>query len=295
MISLMISLLAIPITSHADVVSSLEGHWAAELIDNEFVLKYFSYFNNEEISFNPSEPMKISDFENSLTMLTKDYQNTEIETEDTEKENIEEETITRIEAVRIILSSYDDISLNNIEVVEENSFTDLHELEENDVNSILKAHKLGIINGYPDGTFKPGNSVSQIEGILLLQRLKESLDLKTTSIPFKVTENNKCHSGLSEGICMKDLEDKVAVTVTKKFSTSGYKMNIDRIERSEDNIYNIYLGIDQPKPDAILLQVITYQSITIEIDKSHLQGTDYTFGVKTLGLDIPIENNKAEY
>ena len=63
--------------------------------------------------------------------------------------------LTRAEAVTLIMRLTND----NIKIDESNIFTDVNE-EDWFYEAVLKGYKLGIVNGYPDGTFKPSEAVS---------------------------------------------------------------------------------------------------------------------------------------
>ena len=51
-------------------------------------------------------------------------------------------------------------------------------------------------------------------------------------------------------------------------------MTIDKVAREKDG-FKIYFDIQPPKPDSIQLQIITYKTITIEIEKNVLGEPPY--------------------
>ena len=79
-----------------------------------------------------------------------------------------------------------------------------------------------------------------------------------------------------EELIVKEENDKVLLTITKQFPTPGYTMTVDKIMREGKN-YKIYFNIVEPRPDMILPQVITYKTLTIEIDKNLLNEPPYNF------------------
>ncbi|HZK00672.1 MAG TPA: protease complex subunit PrcB family protein, partial [Tissierellaceae bacterium] len=63
---------------------------------------------------------------------------------------------------------------------------------------------------------------------------------------------------------------------TKQFPTPGYTMDIKNIIKTEEG-YKIILDIKSPDSDTMIIQVITYQTISIEIPKDELGDTPYNF------------------
>lgn len=75
----------------------------------------------------------------------------------------------------------------------ENRFTDLEDHWSRD--EVNFGYNWGLINGYPDGTFKPNNNISGTEGVLLLARLAKQLtnweikDYKADNLDFTLIPN----------------------------------------------------------------------------------------------------------
>ena len=97
-----------------------------------------------------------------------------------------------------------------------------------------------------------------------------------TSIPFKTIESQQTYSEQAEGLSVIETESTVKVIICQRFPTPGYSMGVNKVVK-DDDIYTIYLSVIPPKPGAILLQVITYKSIGIEIDKEDLGAPPYKF------------------
>ncbi len=79
-----------------------------------------------------------------------------------------------------------------------------------------------------------------------------------------------------EEIIIKEENESVRLTITKQFPTPGYTMSIDKILK-EKNGYRIYFDISSPSPDTILPQIITYKTLTLNIDKTQLGNPPYNF------------------
>ena len=96
-----------------------------------------------------------------------------------------------------------------------------------------------------------------------------------TSIPFTLLGMVQSYSA-SEGITTKDNGDKLIISITKSFPTPGYNMEVGKITKSKDG-HIIHLNIVPPDEDSIQLQVITYKTITIEVNKKDLGNPPYIF------------------
>nr|AAB95325.1 family 10 xylanase [Caldicellulosiruptor sp. Rt69B.1] len=81
--------------------------------------------------------------------------------------------LTRIEAVAIIMKVLENSGIN-VEPADI-EFSDLYEQSSIDVEYLAKAYKLGIVKGYPDGTFRPQNTVTRAELLTLLFRALNSI------------------------------------------------------------------------------------------------------------------------
>ena len=99
-----------------------------------------------------------------------------------------------------------------------------------------------------------------------------------TSIPFKTIESQQTYSEQAEGLSVIETENTVKIIICQWFPTPGYSMGVNKVVKDND-VYTIYLSVIPPKPDAILLQVITYKSIGIEIDKEDLGAPPYKFQI----------------
>lgn len=298
-IILFISLLFTSNYVFADKDEYLKGHWAEKLVDKQFINKHFDYLSNEETSFEPDNNITKEQFMISLYSLLKeaypslhDWNNIEFLDFFKEKEivlndeNLKEDILFRKDAVKFVIKSLESIEQLEIKT-SENKYIDLQELSQEYITYILKASNLGIVNGYLDNTFKPNKSINQIEAIIILKRLERELNMYKNTIPFNVISSDKAYNLKGETINVQELEDKIIINITKEFSTSGYSMNIDKIVKQSEGNYSIYLNINKPNPNSITLQVITYQTLTIEIDKKYLDDGEYKFTL--ILVDSPLE------
>lgn len=259
--------------ANGDMMSKLEGHWSEDILDKDFVAYYFPYLakNNFE-KLNPNEKIMKNDFSLSLGSLLKDYNLDTIT-----NPIMHDEPIKRIEIVKIIgekLANIEDLKKEN----DEFPFNDINNIESESIELIKLLYNLKIINGISETQFAPDKIVSKAEAIVILQRVKGVLeDMK--EISFEVKGVVQSYNS-QENIIVKEEEENVLVTITKQFSTPGYSLGVEKIVK-EDGNYKIFLDIVSPDSDAILPQVITYKTITIELDKSELNTqSPYNFNVE---------------
>lgn len=93
------------------------------------------------------------------------------------------------------------------------------------------------------------------------------------SIAFKTLETVKTYDGEKE-IKITENHDKVLISITKQFPTPAYSMDIKKITK-EDHCLKIFYDIKPPKEDMVQLQVMTYKTINIEIDKEKIGDPPY--------------------
>ncbi|EOD01788.1 S-layer homology domain-containing protein [Caldisalinibacter kiritimatiensis] len=289
----LITLILVTSVSFADINDGLDNHWAKDLVDETFVSNYLNHLLNQDNgNFDPDKEITKGNFTLALFNLIKEYDSSLKENDSQDinyitflKENliIEEEfaskeTLLRKDAVKIIMKALEKYTQLTNEQLDA-PYKDLEGLSNEYISYILKANKLGIIKGYLDNTFRPNKSVSQVESIIILQRVKGELDMNSGSIPFKVVSNDKSYSVKKESVNVEEKQDKVIVKITKEFPTSGYTMDISKISKVSDEKYNIHLKINKPKSGMMTLQVITYKTITIEIDKKYLEDGELNFTI----------------
>lgn len=296
--SLIIVLLISSLTVFADLELNLNGHWVEKVLSEEFIQSHFSYLiKDNTISFDPEGKIDKKSFMYSLySMLTDD--SSQISTSKTglvveylkTKNIIEKDTkaigkITRKEAIKYIVRTLE--LSNEIQIADPNylPYKDISRLDDEYKKYILKANLMGIIKGYGDSTFRPEENATIAETIIMLSKLKENLGMIKNRIPFKIVESKIVHSGVKPGVTVKTDKNRVLVTITKEFSTSGYSFTVDRVEKKDKGKYLIYPNVTSPNPDAMTLQVITYQQVTIEIDKNLLDSKTYEF--ELLDANVP--------
>lgn len=246
----------------ASMDSKLEGHWSKGMIEKDFIDLYFPYLarNNFE-KLNPNESIVKNDLTLSLGSLLRDYNI------DPMLDNMSgNEGIRRIDIATIVGGKLSAAGIGR--KTGSIPFKDLGNLSEGDLEAIRLLYNENIISGVSKDRFAPDRPVSKAEAILILQRVRGLLQ-DASSISFEIKGAAQSYNS-RENIVVKEKDSTLLVTVTKEFPTPGYSLGVDKIFREGPN-YRIVLDIDEPARDAILPQVITYKTITIEIKKANLK------------------------
>lgn len=98
------------------------------------------------------------------------------------------------------------------------------------------------------------------------------------SIPYEII-NNQGERNNNENVKISEKSNHLHITITKKFPSSGYSMDIAKVQK-EKSKYVIYASIKKPDPKRMYLTVITYSTKTLKIDKKYVENKDYIFDVK---------------
>lgn len=274
---LLVIILLTSTLSFASMEDKLSKHWAKDLVDKEFLSYYFPYFAKDSFSkFEPNKEMSKKDFALSLASLFKDY--------DIEPTNsiVVDTILTRREAVELIGEKLVELE-NIIDKKEEIPFKDINTMDEESIELLVVLFNLKIIYGVSNTEFMPDGNLTQIESIIILQRLKGVLEEMRgiREVSFNVSGIVESYNN-QESVIVKEDKDKVLVTITKEFPTPGYSLGVEKVVNGGGN-YKIYLDIKPPKEGMMQMQVITYKTMTIEIPKEESMKPPYIFNV--IGLE----------
>lgn len=245
----------------------LGNHWSKERIQKDFLLYYFPYLARENFNrLNPDDPFYEDEFLLSFSALLKDkgYTRTEIG--------------WKIKMTRINMAQILGKKLLDIKAIRSSDgttpFADIEGVSAEKKKALADLFHTGLINGQSKSKFNPYAYATQAEVIILLQRVNDFLE-QVADIPFTLSGMVQSYSGV-EGISSKTEGNKVFVTITKSFPTSGYSMEVEKIFR-EKGKYKVNLNITPPDKNSEHLTVITFKTITIEIDKVNLGDPPYNF------------------
>ncbi|NLY46744.1 MAG: hypothetical protein GX053_12285 [Tissierella sp.] len=253
--------------AYGDMEGKLHNHWSNGMIDKSFLAYYFPYLarNNFE-AFNPSESISGHDFRLSTASLLSSY--------GYEVSAVNEGTgFLRRDMIHYFGQIVDELGLefDDIYVV---PFNDTSTMGPSSIRLLGVLNELGIVKGDSGSQFSPDRELSKAEAVIILQRVKGVLE-NLNNISFEVLGVVQSFDNQEEIVVTND-KDKVLITITKQFPTPGYSMDITNIVRSKEG-YKIIVDIKSPDPDMNVIQVITYQTITIEISKDQLDDPPYNF------------------
>ena len=276
-ILILVGVLLASTMSFGTIGDKLSNHWAKNEIDKLFVANYFPYLAKDNFAkFEPSGPISEQDFNLSLNSLLKDF---EFEVKGLGGTyHMSRGDMVSILGNKLLGIGIKDEGNKNI------PFVDTNTMNGSSISLLKLLYNQGIIKGDSNSTFGPGRGLSQVEAIIILQRVKGVLE-EMNNIAFETLGIVQTFNNQEEIIVIND-NDKVLVTITKQFPTPGYSMSVKKVMKTGGD-YKIYFNITPPKPDSIQLQVITYKTLTMEIEKSKLGNPPYKFtfdGYNTISI-----------
>ena len=252
------------------VIEKLEGHWSMSLISDEFTSHYFPYLAKEDFKgLSPDGGISRENFALSLASLFMDMGYT--------VDGIAVPgTITRAGMADMVGERLIQIGMEGAQD-HQMPFGDVASLGIETQNNLRLLHREGIINGESNSVFNPQRNLTQAEAIIVLQRTQSAIKgwEDVEFITLGVTQN---YSNQEE-VTTRVSENVVTLVVTKEFPTPGYTIKVDSISREGDH-YRVDFTITPPDPGTIVPQVITYKTITIEINREELGEPPYDFSVE---------------
>lgn len=266
---ILITIILMTSTAFASLEDKLTDHWARDTINKEFLSYYFPYFARDNFSqFYPNNPMTRDGMGLSTSSLfkSKGYSVKGMESQG---------ELTRKDMLALVGTRLKEIGVKadpnyNLD------FVDIQGLPEELKDYLKILNKEKVVLGVGGGAFSPDKKLTQAEAVVILQRLEGFLKrLNTISFVTKSVEssfNNK------EELITSINEDTVVLQITKQFPTPGYSVMVKEILK-QGSIYKVYLKITNPPADSIQVQVITFKTIQIEIQKSQLGPGPYNFVV----------------
>lgn len=277
-ILMVVVILGLGAGSYANIGNKLGNHWSKDHIETEFFTSYFSYLGRENFKrLDPNGKITNKDIITSLGTLGKDY-GFEVKFDGL----LNEDPITREEMVIKVGEILKDFNVGKDKGIKL-PFKDINTMDKSSIELLRLLYDLEIINGISPTEFAPEKFLSQAESIIILQRLKGILK-SMEKISFKTMGIMQSYNG-NEAVKVNNSEDKVTLTITKGFPTPGYSLSVDKITMEKEG-YKVWLKSKGPGEDSIQTQVITYKTITIEIDKKELiMPEPFTFIVE--GDDFP--------
>ena len=266
-ILLIIAIIMSSSLSFASISDKLENHWSDSQINRAFVAYYFPYLSRDSFAkFEPDGDISEQDFILSIASLFKDL-GYDISLDGSPAD------VSREQMVNILATRLKDVGM---ELGKDTNlpFKDINTMSNDSIELLRLLYSNNIILGDSNTSFNPSRNLTQAESIIILQRVKGVLERMNTII-FKTLGIVQSYNNQEE-IIIKEEPDKLLVTITKEFPTPGYSMTVNKILK-ERGSYRVYFDITPPPADSVQIQVITYKTLTLEIDKNQLNGGPYNF------------------
>ena len=265
-------LLLFSTVSFAAMQGKLEHHWAKTQLKEKTVLDFFPKFaeNNFE-RFAPAETISRSEFVESLNLLFQKYNKEPI----SGKEAVTE-PMNRKELLSLLAPVVKNEDGTFPIAIQKNQFKDCGNLLPDELLVLQLLTERTLLKGSSKTQFLPDQILTQGEAMILIQRLNDHfrkllpspLPAEENTLAFKVISSAENYSD-QEGVLTKETKDTIRLTITKQFSTPGYSLSVKKMAMTEKGIF-VSLNITSPAADAILPQVITYQKITVEVQKNEI-------------------------
>ena len=268
-IFVLILILLISNTAFASMEDKLTGHWAKDTINKEFLSYYFPYFARDNFNlFQPDNPMSRDGLALSTSSLfkAKGYTVSGMETRG---------EITRKEMLIIIGSRLKKIGITP-DPNHKLDFVDIQGLTEEAKDYLKILNKEKIILGVGGASFGGDKKLSQAEAVVILQRVESFLN-RLNKINF-ITKSVESSYNNKEEIITTIGDTDVVLAITKQFPNPGYTLSVKEVLKQGDK-FKVYLESKKPPADSIQLQVITFKTIQIQMQKSDLGGGPYNFVV----------------
>ncbi len=292
-ISIIVIVLLLTTITHSSAAdttfeSIFNGHWAEKHVEYDFYTNYFKeHISGLESEFKLNNAIDKEDFLKIFEKATKRKVDVLLVKEEMQK------PLLRRTAVVWMMNAIEGEEGSIMPDKDGNKFIDLEGLDNNEIEAILKARSIGLVNGHSETMFVPNGKVTYAQAMLLLQRLSKSQYLRrdltpmdtSNLVPFKTIGTITEHKERREGLQITEKDGKIIITVVHRFNTGGYGLEVVNIVKLGDSKYGINMNIIRPNPKHMVLQVISFVRTTIEIDKKHVD-SNYIFKVFNLSKGV---------
>lgn len=113
-----------------------------------------------------------------------------------------------------------------------------------------------LMNGYPGGDFRPGDKLTNAQGVVIMKHLKDYLKEQATS--------NEGVSYSAKAINPSSVE--LTLSWGEK-PTGGYSITIHKTELADGKLH-VYYSLSSPKPGSMNTQAFTYPKAAVKLDMS---------------------------
>lgn len=293
-VSVLPALLAVrnPVFAEAypGIAAKIKGHWSEKYLKPQIIELYLPQYAVESFAkFEPSAFMAQSAAYHALKAMYKEYGLRALNARD---------DINKVLKRRDILVLLAPISEKHTsEIIPEGKFEDINHLTSEEQKNLAILEHLGILKGVSAKHFAPDRDMTQSEVVIVLQRVydlvanpfADVLPKKMEKLTFVTSDYVRSYDS-AEGTAFSEDESSLYITVTKRFPTPSYTLHIMQIYASEQG-FHVDLKTKGLLDGAMVPQVITYESITVQIPKSDIpKNTPH----KVLGVGVTEENLKNQ-
>lgn len=293
-VATMLPLLSAQNASFADaypgIAEKIKGHWSEKHLRPQFIALYLPQYGYESFKkFEPSAFMTQSATYHALKAMYKEYGLRALDY----KEDVNK--VMKRKDILVLLAPITEQYAS--ETVPELKFQDIKSLTNEERKNLAILVNLGIIKGVSTKSFAPEKDMSQSEVAIVLQRVYDlvahpfvdALPKQNEKLSFVTSDYERSYDS-TEGTSFSEDESSLYITVTKRFSTPSATLHIMRVYASEQG-FHVDLKTTGLYEGAVVPQVITYESITVQIPKSEIpKDTPH----RVLGVGITEENIKNQ-
>lgn len=263
-------------------VNKLKGHWAEKKIEEDFMTKYFTELSeNNFAKFNPNAPLPAKVFAKALEKLSNEYGDFKV--------NIfaNSDYLTRESMIDYIFDGVKNIKFARNEE-KAFDFTDIEKMDKIRKEKLKYLLNKGIVYGNKDKKYAPQMKLSQVEGVLVVQRIYEIFkdnegEKNAKNLSFDVQNISEGLSNNGDSIYYKKVADKILITFTMAFPNPGYTVGVEKVLLKNNKDIIIYPQVVAPGPTTITLQVIAYKTVTLALNAD--ETGDGPFDIKVIGSD----------
>lgn len=255
----------------AGMSERLEGHWSKGVLKENTVTEFFPTKAEKDFAkLLPKQQMMRSEVVDALNLLYKKYGKMLLENpESTEK-------MKRGDIIPLLAPAFrtkeNTLPSANINL----TFEDMKGISQDRFGLLQLLVERKILNGVSKTLFAPDRVMTQSEVMITVQRLARMLERERAEtqlqtgkeIKFRLIGQSQSYND-SEGFFFREEEETVRLSIIKRFPTPGYALQVDKILAGTKGLL-IKWHVDFPAADLVVPQVITYQTLSIEIPKSEL-------------------------
>ena len=167
-------------------------------------------------------------------------------------------------------------------------FTDIEKMDKIRKEKLKYLLNKGIVYGNKDKKYAPQKKLSQVEGVLVVQRIYEIFkdnegEKNAKNLSFDVQNISEGLSNNGDSIYYKKVADKILITFTMAFPNPGYTVGVEKVLLKNNKDIIIYPQVVAPGPTTITLQVIAYKTVTLALNAD--ETGDGPFDIKVIGSD----------